>query len=636
MHHASMVRTTVKDQLNASLQERLAGSPLIPLQPTRFRPRRYLLGPWFGHLFFARDLIAAVAPSLIVELGTHFGESYFGFCQAVQEQGSACQCFAIDTWHGDPHTGFYSESIFNEVRTHNEEWYAQFSTLLRTTFDEATTCFSDASIDILHIDGYHTYDAVRRDFETWSNKVRPGGIVLFHDTAIRQGDFGVWRFWEEIRSDFRTFSFLHSCGLGVLQIPGGPANAFIDLLLGDSEADRTFLSAYYANLATLAKLEHTIVNAASPGQRECLAVFPNLRGTHIESESIQSPFVPGEWAHHVVTLPAGSPAGPIRIDPSAFPCLVEIGSVSLRKAGDSEALTSWSGQELHALQCSGQLRRVPGTAAVFISFGDDPQLILPDLRDITTQPLVLEIWARMTRELDAALRVVANEEKSSAVGSAAELEQARALIDQLSAENRSRISEVDGLKNDLAILGASRDSLKTENEALCGQLNELRADLQRVTAERDFFSDQARQIGSLLENDRGVLSARIAELTGICDQLMQERENVIRLRSELHTAEEKLQACTGSLLNHQREIADLKTSLLARVQAAQTEADAQLHLKEDAQSRLADTVARFEAERRSWAEALESERGERTDLLNSVSWRITSPLRRIYEMVTGR
>lgn len=193
------------------------------LELAGFRPKS-LQSPnaWVGHLPFAAWLLQELRPTVFVELGTHTGNSYFSVCQTVADKGLSTKCFAVDTWQGDEHAGRYNDDVFAGVRKHNEENYATFSRLLRTTFDEALSCFSDRSIELLHIDGMHTYDAVRHDFETWLPKLAPGAVVLFHDTNVRERNFGVWRLWEELQVRYRNnMEFVHSHGLGVLQLEGG-------------------------------------------------------------------------------------------------------------------------------------------------------------------------------------------------------------------------------------------------------------------------------------------------------------------------------------------------------------------------------------------------------------------------------
>ena len=89
---------------------------------------------------------------------------------------------------------------------------------MQSTFEEAVSSFADGSIDLLHIDGYHTYEAVRGDFETWTPKLSRRAVVLFHDINVRDGDFGAWRFWDEISARHPSFHFLHGHGLGVLAV----------------------------------------------------------------------------------------------------------------------------------------------------------------------------------------------------------------------------------------------------------------------------------------------------------------------------------------------------------------------------------------------------------------------------------
>ena len=174
--------------------------------------------PWTGHLSFAFWLIKALKPRSLVELGTHSGNSYFAFCQAMAAWALGSHAYAVDTWRGDEHSGEYDEEVFAEVLHFNNAHFRQFSTLLRTTFDDARLYFPDASIDLLHIDGMHTYEAVRHDFETWQSALSSRGVVVLHDTNVRERNFGVWRLWQELQARFPSFEFKHSNGLGVLGV----------------------------------------------------------------------------------------------------------------------------------------------------------------------------------------------------------------------------------------------------------------------------------------------------------------------------------------------------------------------------------------------------------------------------------
>jgi hypothetical protein len=222
----------------------------------RFIPKRMVFSTWVDHLPFGYDLVGALRPEVIVELGTQSGLSYFCMCQSVREHGLSTRTYAVDTWKGDLHTDPYDREIYDQVVAHNAEHYADFSTLLPMLFDEALEHFSGASIDLVHIDGYHTYEAVRGDFEKWYPKVKPGGIVLFHDIAARLRDFGAWRFWTEASREHETFAFRHGFGLGVLRKPGPTAAApLVDFLFSTDERVHERLRAFYVHAAEYQELE---------------------------------------------------------------------------------------------------------------------------------------------------------------------------------------------------------------------------------------------------------------------------------------------------------------------------------------------------------------------------------------------
>lgn len=230
--------------------------------------------PSVGHLPFAAWLIQQLAPKILVELGAHSGNSYLTFCQSVAESGCATTCYAVDTWQGDGRAGPYDVAAFNTIHAHNQEHYAGFSQLLRMTFDDAVTCFADESVGLLHLNGLHTYAAVRHDFESWLPKLAPGAVVLLHATNVRERNVGVWKFWEELQARYPNhLEFVHAHGLGVLQLNPAPDAKKLAWLQPDSPEQHS-LRTYFAALGSrqiergafnelkqhAARLQHTIAD----------------------------------------------------------------------------------------------------------------------------------------------------------------------------------------------------------------------------------------------------------------------------------------------------------------------------------------------------------------------------------------
>lgn len=173
---------------------------------------------WVGHTPFAYWLITAVKPKVLVELGTHGGGSYFTFCQSITDHAASTRAYAVDHWLGESQAGIYTEDVFQKVLKINSEHYSSFSTLLRKSFDDALSDFSDGTVDLLHIDGFHSYDAVSTDFNSWFSKLSDDGVVLLHDIYEKQEGFGVHIFWQELKNRYprQCFEFSHSHGLGII------------------------------------------------------------------------------------------------------------------------------------------------------------------------------------------------------------------------------------------------------------------------------------------------------------------------------------------------------------------------------------------------------------------------------------
>lgn len=199
-----------------------------------WRPVYLAQSAWLEHIPFAFWIIEAHRPRQFVELGVHYGVSYFAFCQAVDRLSLDTRCFGVDTFKGDEHAGSYGENVFEQVRSQNDLQYSGFSRIVRSTFDDALKHFADGSIDLLHIDGLHTLEAVRHDFESWLPKLSSRAIVLMHDTNVRERNFGVFKLFESLKKKYPHFEFVHGHGLGVLGV-GEEQNDLMKLLFHASE-----------------------------------------------------------------------------------------------------------------------------------------------------------------------------------------------------------------------------------------------------------------------------------------------------------------------------------------------------------------------------------------------------------------
>lgn len=246
-------------------------------------PEHLIASAWLEHAPFGFWLVEATRPGTIVELGTHRGFSFFTFCDAVTRLQLTTRAFAVDTWAGDDHAGSYGEDIYEYVRNVVSRDYSAFATMCRGYFDEKVDNFEGGSIDLLHIDGRHAYADVRHDFETWIPKVSDRGVVLFHDVAERREGFGVWRFWEEIRTEYPSFTFEHAHGLGLLGVGPELPTALHLLFEADAPTAETVREDYMALGARVANIARLVATSNEIAEVRRLLESATLRNEQLEA-----------------------------------------------------------------------------------------------------------------------------------------------------------------------------------------------------------------------------------------------------------------------------------------------------------------------------------------------------------------
>ncbi|MEM0476589.1 MAG: class I SAM-dependent methyltransferase, partial [Candidatus Aenigmatarchaeota archaeon] len=150
-------------------------------------------------------------PKHIMEIGTANGGTLFCFCRLAREDATI---ISVDLPEG-PFGGGYPEwkiPIYQAFTKGNQKLF-----LLRKdshnqeTLEEVKKILSGNQLDFLFIDGDHTYEGVKKDFEMYSPLVRKGGIIAFHDInpyGLEEFSGGVKYFWKEIKNNFNFQEFI--------------------------------------------------------------------------------------------------------------------------------------------------------------------------------------------------------------------------------------------------------------------------------------------------------------------------------------------------------------------------------------------------------------------------------------------
>ena len=166
-----------------------------------------IVSAWTGHRQFAEWLVKNTNSETIVELGVDYGFSTFVFANALKN--TTGKIYGIDLFMGDPHTG--TRNTYDFVMKNIKDHDVTNIEIIKGDFTSISKIWNKP-IDILHIDGFHTYDAVKNDFTNWSSYVKDDGIIIFHDTAIPH--FGINDFFRELNGGYKLY-FIHSAGLGI-------------------------------------------------------------------------------------------------------------------------------------------------------------------------------------------------------------------------------------------------------------------------------------------------------------------------------------------------------------------------------------------------------------------------------------
>ncbi len=170
-------------------------------------------------------LVRAMRPTLCVEIGSARGRSACFVGLGLKHNGQG-KLVAIDPHEPTDWNDTDSVDTLATMRANLAAMDVAAQVEIRRAYSDRAAEGWTAPIDLLFIDGDHTYEGVKRDFALFAPHVKEFGLVVFHDTIWERrpdprwarADMGVPRFVEELRQQgYPVTTLEHDCGVSLVQ-----------------------------------------------------------------------------------------------------------------------------------------------------------------------------------------------------------------------------------------------------------------------------------------------------------------------------------------------------------------------------------------------------------------------------------
>ena len=167
----------------------------------------------------ALRLIAAIKPRYILEIGTSMGGTLYLWTRIAHPEATIV---TLDL-HGGEFGGGYSPlraPIYRRLARPSQKLHLVLGDSHQPeTLALARQYLDNHEVDFLFTDADHTEAGVRTDYSMYSGLVRKGGIIMLHDIAIPNPEYGVRKLWQEISPAHDSREFIgesRAYGLGLL------------------------------------------------------------------------------------------------------------------------------------------------------------------------------------------------------------------------------------------------------------------------------------------------------------------------------------------------------------------------------------------------------------------------------------
>ena len=168
--------------------------------------------------------IQKIKPKIVVEIGTASGGTLLCLTKVSPSNATF---ISIDLPAGPFGGGspWYKKPLFHAFVSGEQHMHLlRLDSHAPSTQKKLENILHSKKVDFMLIDGDHTYEGVKKDFEMYSPYVKKGGTIAFHDivTHNTEANCRVDKFWQEIKKKYSSETFVESwkqgvCGIGIIE-----------------------------------------------------------------------------------------------------------------------------------------------------------------------------------------------------------------------------------------------------------------------------------------------------------------------------------------------------------------------------------------------------------------------------------
>jgi len=141
----------------------------------------------------------------MLEIGSYTGGTLFMFTRMVNPKAKIISLDLPEKNLATQYVKIQRTLFANFARKEQTVYSLKEDSHLRSSLRKVELILAGKQLDFIFIDGDHSYEGVKKDFELYSPLVRKGGIVAFHDICKHPPEMGVQvdQFYEELKAHYR-------------------------------------------------------------------------------------------------------------------------------------------------------------------------------------------------------------------------------------------------------------------------------------------------------------------------------------------------------------------------------------------------------------------------------------------------